>query len=95
MVRTTSIIAYDQLKSEGKELTQKQRILKLINEENKPMSRKEISAVTGYEINAISGRVNTLLKEGKIKEVAKRKCKITKKTIKPVASLTWGLLCKI
>ena len=95
MVRTTSIIAYDQLKSEGKELTQTQRILKLINEENKPMSRKEISAVTGYEINAISGRVNTLLKEGKIKEVAKRKCKITKKTIKPVASLTWGLLCKI
>ena len=95
MVRNTSIIAYDQLKSEGKDLTQKQRILKLINEENKPMSRKEISAVTGYEINAISGRVNTLLKEGKIKEVAKRKCKITKKTIKPVASLTWGLLCKI
>ena len=95
MVRTTSIIAYDQLISEGKELTQKQRILKLINEENKPMSRKEISAVTGYVINAISGRVNTLLKEGKIKEVAKRKCKITKKTIKPVASLTWGLLCKI
>ena len=53
------------------------------------MSRKEISAVTGYEINAISGRVNTLLKEGKIKEVSRRRCKITKKTIKPVASLTF------
>ena len=88
-MRTTSLIAYDGLKSEGKELTQKQRILKLINEENKPMSRKEISAVTGYEINAISGRVNTLLKEGKIKEVSRRRCKITKKTIKPVASLTF------
>ena len=49
MVRTTSLVAYNQLKIEGKELTQKQRILKLINEENKPMSRKEISAVTGYE----------------------------------------------
>ena len=88
-MRTTSLIAYDGLKSEGKELTQKQRILKLINEENKPMSRKEISAVTGYEINAISGRVNTLLKEGKIKEVSRRRCKITKKTIKPVASVTF------
>ena len=88
-MRTTSKISYDGLKSEGKELTQKQRILKLINEENKPMSRKEISAVTGYEINAISGRVNTLLKEGKIKEVPRRRCKITKKTIKPVASLTF------
>ena len=89
MIRETSLVAYNQLKIEGKELTQKQRILKLINEENKPMSRKEISAVPGYEINAISGRVNTLLKEGKIKEVDRRRCKITKKTIKPVASLTF------
>jgi hypothetical protein len=47
MIRETSLVAYNQLKIEGKELTQKQRILKLINEENKPMSRKEISAVTG------------------------------------------------
>ena len=87
MVRETSLVAYNQLKIEGKELTQKQRILKLINEENKPMSRKEISAVTGYEINAITGRVNTLLKEGKIKEVDKRRCQITNKTITPVAAL--------
>ena len=89
MIRETSLVAYNQLKIEGKELTQKDRILKLINEENKPMSRKEISVVTGYEINAISGRVNTLLREGKIKEVDRRRCKITKKTIKPVASLTF------
>ena len=87
MVRTTSIIAYNELKGSGKELTQKQRILQLINEENRPLSRKEISAITGLEINAISGRVNTLLKEGKIKEVDKRKCKISNKTITPVAAL--------
>ena len=87
MVRDTSIIAYQQLKSEGKELTQKQRILQLINDENRPLSRKEISAITGLEINAISGRVNTLLKEGKIKEVDKKKCPISNKTITPVTAL--------
>lgn len=48
-------------------------------------SLKEISAVTGIAINAVSGRVNGLKKKGILEECAKRRCQLTGRLIRPVA----------
>tara|TARA_R110002096_G_scaffold306546_1_gene501191 strand:+ start:111 stop:380 length:270 start_codon:yes stop_codon:yes gene_type:complete len=87
MIRETSRVAYEDLKVSGKRLTQKEKIVKLLREKDTPLSRKEISTMIDMEINAVSGRVNDLLKEGKLKEAKSRKCFISRKTIKPVFAL--------
>ena len=45
---------------------------------------KELSRESGLEINAVSGRINDLKKEGMIAECSKRKCSITNRTVIPV-----------
>ena len=87
MVRTTSIIAYNDLKSSGKQPTQKQIILNTLRENKKPMSLQEICDRTNFQINAVSGRVNDLKKSNQVVEAPTRKCTITRKTITPVRAL--------
>ena len=87
MVRTTSIIAYNDLKSSNKQPTQKQIILNALRENKKPMSLQEICDKTNFQINAVSGRVNDLKKSNQVVEAKTRKCTITKKTITPVRAL--------
>jgi len=88
MIRETSRLAYDELKLSGKELTHKQHILKVLKDKNMPMSRRELSAITGIEISGIAGRVNSLIKENKVVEHdTRRKCFISNKTITPVKAL--------
>ena len=87
MVRTTSIIAYNDLKSSGKQPTQKQIILNTLRENKKPMSLQEICDRTNFQINAVSGRVNDLKKSNQVVEAKTRKCTITRKTITPVRAL--------
>ena len=87
MVRTTSIIAYNDLKSSGKQPTQKQIILNTLRENKKPMSLQEICDRTNFQINAVSGRVNDLKKSNQVVEASTRKCSITRKTITPVKAL--------
>ena len=48
------------------------------------MTLKEISRKANLEINAVSGRVNDLKKEGLLSECSKRKCSITNRTVTPV-----------
>ena len=86
-MRTTSKIAYDQLKTGGGKQTQEERIVEILREKQMGMSRREISAMTGFEINAVSGRVNTLKKEGRVLEGTRRKCFITNRLITPVIAL--------
>tara|TARA_Y100000593_G_scaffold7678_1_gene14292 strand:- start:106 stop:366 length:261 start_codon:yes stop_codon:yes gene_type:complete len=86
-MRTTSKIAYDQLKDSGGKQTQEQRIVEILRDKGMSMSLREISALTGYEINAVSGRVNTLKKEGRVLEGTRRKCFITNRLITPVIAL--------
>ncbi len=88
-MRTTSIMAYNELKISGKELSHKEHILKVLKDKNMPMSRRELSAITGIEVSGVAGRVNSLIKENKIVETDSRKCLISKKTIKPVKALTF------
>ena len=87
MVRTTSIIAYNDLKSSGKQPTQKQIILNALRKNKKPMSLQEICDRTNFQINAVSGRVNDLKKSNQVVEARTRKCTITRKTITPVRAL--------
>ena len=87
MVRTTSIIAYNDLKSSGKQRTQKQIILNTLRENKKPMSLQEICDRTNFQINAVSGRVWDLKESNQVVEARTRKCSITRKTITPVRAL--------
>jgi len=86
----TSRLAYKQINEEGTSKNQKDRILEMIDRDNtgKGMSLREISAFTGIEINAVSGRVNDLKKECKLKTVEKRKCSLSKRLISPVVLTT-------
>ena len=86
-MRTTSKIAYDQLKDSGGKQTQEERIVEILRDKGMSMSLREISALTGYEINAVSGRVNTLKKEGRVLEGTRRKCFLTNRLITPIMSL--------
>ena len=86
-MRETSKIAYAQLKDIGGKQTQEERIVEILRDKGMSMSLREISALTGFEINAVSGRVNTLKKEGRVLEGTRRKCFVTNRLITPVIAL--------
>ena len=87
MNRHTSRIAYKNIIEEGKADSQQSYIIRLLKHEA-PLSRREISKATNIEIGSVSGRVNELKKEGRLKEDPKRKCNITGRLVTPVRTLT-------
>jgi hypothetical protein len=94
-VRTTSKIAYKEITEEGTRLKQADAIYELVKNviknplyEFKNLSLREIQAHCNYDINAISGRVNELKKNGKLKEDNKRKCSISGRLITPLRPFT-------
>ena len=87
MIRTTSIMAYNELKGSGKQPKQKDIILNVLRDSINPMSLQEICNKTGFAINAVSGRVNDLKKANQVVEAEKRKCSVTCKTITPGTAL--------
>ena len=87
MVRTTSIISYDELKGNGKQPKQKEIILDVLKKNIIPMSLQEICNATNFQVNAVSGRVNDLKKANQVVEAPKRKCSVTFRTITPVRAL--------
>jgi predicted transcriptional regulator len=87
MVRTTSIIAYNELKGSGKQPKQKDIILNVLRNSIKPMSLQEICNATNFQVNVVSGRVNDLKRANQVVEAEKRKCTVTCKTITPVTAL--------
>ena len=89
MIRETSIIAYNELKTKGKQPKQKDIILNVLKENVRPLSLQEICNKTGMAINSVSGRVNDLKKENRVVESKKRKCTVTRKLVTPVTSLTF------
>jgi len=88
MPEVTSLIAYKQIIEEGTARTQKHKIFWVVEEHfnihNKGLSLREIASMTNYDINAVSGRVNDLKKEGVLETEEKRKCTITKRLIAPI-----------
>lgn len=89
-VATTSRIAYKDINESGVSKNQKDKIYDIVNKDNteKGMSLREISAFTGIEINAVSGRVNDLKKDNRLETTTKRKCSITNRLISPVVIKT-------
>ena len=87
MVRTTSIIAYNELKGSGKQPKQKDIILNVLRNSINPMSLQEICNATNFQVNVVSGRVNDLKRANQVVEAEKRKCSVTFKTITPVTAL--------
>jgi len=87
-ISTTSIEAYNDINSDGTSATQKNIILDALDEVGKPLSAREIMEYTGLEINAVSGRVNDLKKEGLVVEGEKRRCTVSNKMVTPVCCLT-------
>lgn len=87
MVTITSRMAYDEVQCTGKDITQADEIMLHIIE-GYDYSRQELKRLTGFEINAICGRVNEMLKTGVLEEGEIRKCEVTGRSIRPVRRKT-------
>tara|TARA_Y100000310_G_scaffold335432_1_gene417490 strand:- start:283 stop:579 length:297 start_codon:yes stop_codon:yes gene_type:complete len=88
MNRTTSRLAYNELKHTGGHKNQKDTIVEILKQYPNGLSLREICEKTGYEINAVSGRVNDLKKTFILVEIEKRKCSITNRLINAVGIKT-------
>ena len=89
MTRTTSRLAYKQINEDGTRVSQSDYIYSIVasipnNYKNFGITLKEIARQTGFEINAVAGRVNELQYNGSFKEFSKRKCRITGRGVTPV-----------
>ena len=89
MTRTTSKITYKQIKEDGTTVRQSEYIKSFIysiphNDKDFGITLKEIARQSGLEINAVSGRVNELKKDGHVEECQKRRCRITGRLVTPV-----------
>ena len=89
MIRKTSKTANEINKGSGITGSQKKALYDLVDRMTRSnrshgITLKEISRESGLEINAVSGRINDLKKEGMIAECQKRKCSITNRTVMPV-----------
>ena len=89
-MQETSKIAYKQIIEEGTINNQKEHIVMYVHDfaqdigTTKGLSLREICKGTGIDINAVSGRVNDLKKEGVLVTIEKRNCSITGRLIMPV-----------
>ena len=88
MVTQTSKKAYKELNEDGVGKTQKQKIMYVINTHynihGKGLSNREIANLTNFEINAVSGRVNDLKKDGLVELSGKKKDVNTHKDVQVV-----------
>jgi len=88
LVTETSKQAYKEIHQEGIASSQKEDIMTTVNEyyyvNGLGMSLREICALTNYEINAVSGRVNDLKKDGKLETTYKKKCPVSKRLINAI-----------
>tara|TARA_Y100000310_G_scaffold189855_1_gene189816 strand:+ start:1309 stop:1605 length:297 start_codon:yes stop_codon:yes gene_type:complete len=84
MNRITSSLAFNEIKYSGQHKNQKDIIVDVLIYYPKGLSLRELCEKTGFDINAVSGRVNDLKKLDVVEEMEKRKCSITNRTIIPV-----------
>jgi len=89
MVRLTSREVYTVIIQNGTVSNQERQILNFLHFNNGNKTLKEISRGTMIEINAVSGRVNSLKHKTHkgitiLKEFSKRKCNVSGKMVTPV-----------
>ena len=102
MPTTTSKLAYKQINEEGVSGNQKNVIMEAIkgycnmeHYDGKGISLQEIKTITGIEINAVSGRVNDLKKDGLLETIEKRKCSITNRLVSPIVPKSDWILSNV
>tara|TARA_R110002020_G_scaffold139585_1_gene310557 strand:+ start:500 stop:814 length:315 start_codon:yes stop_codon:yes gene_type:complete len=85
-MQETSRIAYKQIIEEGTMNNQKEHIVMYVHDfaQDNGLSLREICKGTGLDINAVSGRVNDLKKEGILVTIEKRNCSITGRLVMPI-----------
>ena len=83
MVSQTSLEAYDQIIESGTEYTQQEIIQKLIKKVG-GLTRRQISKITGLEMGAVAGRVNSLVNQGLLIEEDTTVCEYTHRRVKLV-----------
>jgi len=67
-VRQTSRDAHKEHVISGKAQSQRNKILEFMRRHQQPRNRREIALLTGFPINVVTGRVNTLIKSGELVE---------------------------
>ena len=65
MIKATSRSSYYQHVIEGKAKTQREQILDCL-ENSKPLTRLQISDITGIRLTSVCGRVNALIENGQV-----------------------------
>lgn len=93
MARVTSRIAYKEINEDGTVVSQSDYIKSFVydiphQDKNFGITLRELTRVTGFDINAVSGRVNELKKFGSVEECQKRRCRITGRLVTPVTYVT-------
>ena len=81
-MRDTSLLAYKDLQASGDLAKQELKVFKCIKDhEPGGITDKELSILTGININAVTGRRNGLVKKGLVMAGPKRACRVTGKTV--------------
>ena len=76
-VRDTSLHAYERLKGTGALGRQERMVYEWVASQPQPVTRQEITSALKIGINAVCGRVNTLIHVGLLEECGKRFCSVT------------------
>lgn len=82
-VALTSIKCFKEITLEGK-IGKRQRQILEVMDRNKDYSLQELCAYSHLPVNVVSARVNELKNKGILIALNKRKCMITRRTIKAV-----------
>ena len=90
MIKCTSKASYREIKEDGSEFSQSDKILGII-QLGGDLSLQEIMKIYrgnwgNIELSSVSARCNNLKKENKIFEALPRKCSITDKTVNPLTA---------
>jgi DNA-binding IclR family transcriptional regulator len=84
MVQATSIETYRDLRDRGELGPMQEKVLRVLRNYARPLTNKELSRMTGIEINSITPRVFELREMGAVVECPKRPC-----TISGRMAITW------
>ena len=88
-IKDTSIIAYHDITETGVATTQKERVFLAVKSVGE-VTRQELSVQTELPINVVCGRINELIKEGRLFEFEPRPCRITGRLARPVSTTRLG-----
>lgn len=83
-VRDTSIRAYHAMQDDGSLTRSEEAVLdalrRFVHQVGRPLTRRELSKLSGLDIAGVSGRINSLIAKGRVQEGRQRRDTITGKT---------------